>query len=292
MGSVQLKDTVYLLPFSEEHLESLQWLASEVVSMGGEGAFLRTDRIEPMSDETLFELFNEARAKDYQAIEKEFSVLERKLDSIKKGGRKHGVKALSAQYAKLIGNYEEVLRIDYFSSPYGESLREKSSRIKRQLSLVESDKSENPSASIIKRKIGDYRGRVWATRKRPFIDRMATAWLVRKFIDPDAGFEFVEDGENAKADCVLFDIQGGEFTHVGDLCTFEVIIKSFALKDKAVHKIAETVHELDIKDGKYSVPEARGIEDILSGIRKAPYDDIEALDKGMDVFEMFYLSLK
>ncbi len=294
LGAVQLKGTVYILPFNEEHLESLQWLTTEVASMGGEAAFLRTGSVEPMSNENIIALFNETRARDYQVIEKEFSVLDRRLNSMKKGGRKHGEKVLASQHAKLNNNLEEALRTDFFHSSYGKSLKEKSAALKSKLAVLALDDTAVRSTSIKRHRIEDYRGRVWATRKRPFVDRMASAWLVRKFIDPDARFDFVED-ENAgglERAIVLFDIQAGEFTHVGDLCTFEVMVKSFGIRDKAVVKIAETVHELDIKDGRYPAPEARGIEDILTGIRKAGNDDLEALNKGIDVFEMLYLSLK
>lgn len=302
LGAVQLKGTVYILPFSEGHLESLQWLASEIAPMGGEAAFLRTHSVEPMSNENVIALFNETRAREYQVIQKEFSVLERRLDSMKKGGRKHGEKALSSKYAKLNARIDEVLRTDFFNSPYGKSIKEKSASLRSKLAVLALDDPTVSPASITRRRIGDYQSRVWATRKRPFVDRMAAAWLVRKFIDPDAGFDFVEDADSKGLDVsperptnqliILYDIQGGEFTHVGDLCTFEVMVKSFGVRDKAVHKIAETVHELDIKDGRYPAPGARGIEDILTGIRKASKDDIEALQKGMDVFEMLYLSLK
>lgn len=294
LGAVQLKGTVYLLPFSEGHLESLEWLTSEVASMGGEAAFLRTNSVEPMSDESIVALFNETRARDYQNIEKEFFVLERKLDSMKKGGRKHGEKALASQYAKLDNNLEEVLRTDFFHSPYGKSLKKKSAALKSKLTALALDDTAARPASIKRHRVEDYQGRVWSTRKRPFVDRMAAAWLIRKFIDPDARFDFVEDAgtRGLEQSIVLFDIQGGEFTHVGDLCTFEVMVKSFGIRDRAVRKIAEVVHELDLKDGIYPAPEARGIEDILTGIRKANNDDFEALNKGMDVFAMLYLSLK
>ena len=89
---------------------------------------------------------------------------------------------------------------------------------------------------------------------------------------------------------VAFDVRGGEFTHVGDLCTFEVLVKSFRIKDKAVKKIAEIVHDLDVKDEKYGKPETAGVEDILSGIRKTAKNDADGLERGMAVFEMLYQS--
>lgn len=133
----------------------------------------------------------------------------------------------------------------------------------------------------------------WATRKRPFIDRMASAWLIRKFIDRNAEFMFMEEREIgllAGKDAITFDVKDGDFTHHADLCTFEALVKSFGIKDKAVKKIAEIVHKLDVKDEKFKADEARGIEGLLSGIRKTAKTDAEALEKGMEVFEMLYAS--
>ena len=114
----------------------------------------------------------------------------------------------------------------------------------------------------------------------------------KKFIDKNAVFRFIDekDIDSLGKGAIAFDIRGGEFTHIGEMCTFEVLVKSFNLKDKTLRKIAEIVHELDIKDGKYSNDEAKGIECLLSGIRKTAKTDAEALEKGMEVFEMLYAS--
>ena len=123
------------------------------------------------------------------------------------------------------------------------------------------------------------------------MDRMASAWFIRGFVDEGAVFDFVVEGDAAGiGDAVSFDMMGAEFTHVGDLCTFEVMARSFGLKDKALKAVAEVVHELDVRDGKYNRPEAAGIEEILFGIRKTARDDMDGLTRGMAVFEMLYIS--
>jgi len=135
--------------------------------------------------------------------------------------------------------------------------------------------------------------KTWVTRAKPFVDRMASAWLIKKFIDKDAGFKFIREQTVRQLDkrTIAFDIRDAEFTHSGDMCTFETLIKTFGIKDKAVKKIAGLVHDLDIKDDKFNVPEARGIEEILIGIRRTATNDSEALEKGMNVFEMLYASV-
>ena len=124
------------------------------------------------------------------------------------------------------------------------------------------------------------------------MDRIASAWLIRRFIDPRAVFKFIEEDEIAGSEkgLVSFDIKNGEFTHQGDLCTFEVMIRVFGLKDKALKKMAQIVHQIDLKDEKYPAPEARGIEELLNGIRKTVKADGEILEKGMALFEMLYAS--
>lgn len=293
-GAVQLKETVYILPFSHEREEFIHWLIEDIASMGGEGAVLVTDTIEPIGNEGIVNLFSETREKEFQAMEKEFSILERKIESIRKGGGKRDTTPLSAQYARLSNSLNEMLKTDFFDSSKGKLIKEQSLRIRRQIDLADADKGSERAESIRKRRTGDYRKRIWATRKRPFVDRMASAWLVKKFIDPDAEFRFVNERKASGTDpaVILFDIKGGEFTHVGDLCTFEVMVKSFNLRDRALGTIAEVVHELDIKDSKYPHPEAKGIEDILTGIRKTTKDDLDTLSKGVEVFEMLYQSLK
>jgi hypothetical protein len=121
---------------------------------------------------------------------------------------------------------------------------------------------------------------------------MASAWLIRRFIDKDAVFQFIDERERngLGKEAVVFDVREGDFTHQGDLCTFEVLMQTFGVKDKAVKKIAELVHDLDIKDGKYDNPETSGVEEILSGIRKTAKNDDETIEKGMAVFEMLYAS--
>jgi len=200
---------------------------------------------------------------------------------------------LSEQFGKLQKEFEEVRRIDFFSSKEGAALSERIRRAAAELKKLSGAETvkEGP-LTISTRAAESYQGKSWATRKRPFIDRMASAWLIRRFIDKSASFDFIDekDMEAAGKNSVVFDMRGGEFTHAGDLCTFEVLIKSFGLKDKVLKKIAEIVHDLDMKDDKYKSAEAKGLEDILTGIRKTAGDDRDALEKGMQVFEMLYVA--
>ncbi|MBI5098053.1 MAG: chromate resistance protein [Nitrospirae bacterium] len=290
-GAILIKGAVYVLPYNEENLELCQWLVSEVTSMKGEGAFVMVDKIETMNYKEIVELFNYQRGRDYSLIEKNMEELERKICSVRKGTETQDYKKLLDQLNKSLREYEEIRRIDFFASKTGTELRKKIGTLQKEMEGL-SKSGERQTLEVISRNIEDYHGKIWVTRKRPFVDRMASAWLIKMFIDKKAVFRFVDEYDIGKLDreSVTFDVSGGTFTHIGDMCTFEVLIKSFGLKDKPLKKIAEMVHELDIKDEKYKNPELKGIEDILMGIRKTAKDDAEILEKGITVFEMLYAS--
>jgi hypothetical protein len=293
VGAVQLKGAVYILPFSDEHYEFLQWLSSEIGQMKGESGFVKTEKIDSMKDSELMALFNRQRADDYKSIGKALDDLERRVGSTQKGGKAQNVKDISEQFAKIIKNFEEVRKVDFFSSRDGHALNQRIKRTEVSLKTLSGaePKKEKPVA-ITPRRLEDYHGKTWVTREKPFIDRMASAWLIKRFIDKNASFNFIDEKnmDSVGKGSIVFDMSGGEFTHVGDMCTFEVLVKSFGFKDKTVKKIAEIVHDLDLKDEKYKSAEAKGLEDILTGIRKAAKDDADALERGMAVFEMLYVS--
>jgi hypothetical protein len=290
-GAVQLKGAVYILPATEEHEEFFQWLISEVKSMKGDGAFVRTAEIKAMDESDIRDLFLRQSDKEYRNFEKNVDVLERKVQSIRKGASSGGGSALADYSGKLTRELDDVRKRDFFSSSLGTLMQKRMQSLVTALRGMSTGPAEAPSA-IRQKRTEEYQGRTWVTRKKPFIDRMASAWLIRRFIDGKATFSFVDESRlRALApEMTAFDMRGAEFTHVGDLCTFEVLVRSFNIKDKAVRKMAEIVHDLDVKDDKYGNSEAAGVENILSGIRKTAKSDNDALEGGMDVFEMLYQS--
>ncbi len=291
-GAVQLKGTVYILPYNEDHYEFLQWLASEVTSLKGDGTFIVAEKIETMTNSEIMDIFNKQRETDYQNIEKGLEELERRISSIKKGTGSQSIKKLSGQFNKYLKEFEEIKKIDFFSSKAGNDLKKRIKNIEAEIKNVSGFAVLEQKVVIIPKRIEDYQGKTWVTRKKPFIDRIASAWLIKNFIDKNALFKFIDEknAQDIDKNAILFDIRDGDFTHQGDLCTFETLLKAFGLKNIALKKIAEIVHELDIKDEKYKNPESKGVEDILIGIRKTAKDDAEILEKGMTVFEMLYAS--
>jgi hypothetical protein len=289
-GAVQVKGAVYVLPATEGHAELLQWLIGEVRSMGGDGAFVRAPGIETMEDADVRKLFMAQSEKEYRSLEKTLEGLERKVQSIRKGTKLPDKRVLTDQFARTRRDFEEVRKRDFFSSGRGHDMESRLRQVEAALKGLDKTGKEEQS-SVTAKKTQLYQGRAWITRTNPFVDRMSSAWLIKKFVDPAAAFQFTEERAlPGLTGVVSFDIKGGEFTHHGDLCTFEVLVKAFGIKDRAVRKIAQIVHDLDVKDDKYGNTEGPGVEEILSGIRKTAKDDLDALERGMAVFEMLYQS--
>jgi hypothetical protein len=293
IGAVPFKGSVYVLPDNEDHHEYFQWLVSEVITRGGEGAFVRAERIESMEEKELRALFDQNRNKEYHPVETGIEALERRLGNFKKGGGTEPKKNLIEDFNRLIREFERVRKVDFFSSIKGASLEIRLKAIENEITSLSAREIKRPEKLMHQKERKDYQRRTWVTRKRPYVDRIASAWLIRRFIDPKAVFKFIKEDEttNPGEGPVAFDIKNGEFSHQGDFCTFEVMIKVFGLKDKALKKMAQIVHEIDLKDEKYSAPEAKGIEELLNGIRKTVKADGEILEKGMALFEMLYASI-
>lgn len=292
-GAVQLKGAVYILPASDEHRELFQWIIGEVKSLGGDGSFVQTEHIETLTDNEVRALFREQRDAEYRDLVKQLDSLERKVQSGRKGSVA-GIRASATSALEgLRRTYDDIRSRDFFDAALGGEIEKRIRSVEAGLRDV-----KDPEAAKVpplgRKDAKAYTGRVWVTRKRPFIDRMASAWLIRRFIDPAASFRFIDEKDLGKLGGrdIAFDMPRGEFTHHGELCTFEVLARSFGIRDKGVRKIAEIVHDLDLKDDKYGHREASGIEEVLAGIRKTMKEDADMLEKGMAVFEMLYASMQ
>lgn len=290
LGTLHLKGSVYLLPYSDERKKLFSELASEVAALGGEADFVVAECIETMQNEEIIALFNTDRACAYGQAEKRLHALEQKVGSLRKGGKAATPEELLTEFRKIEKVISDIAAVDFFGSEQGRDYAARIHNVASQLDAASHGKTPANIPEVETKESADYQNRLWATRTNPFVDRMASAWLIRRFIDGKARFVFVEDTGKRPSGAVLFDMAGAEFTHHGALCTFEVLMKSFGLKQKPLKKMAELVHELDVKDGRYAVPEASGIEELLTGIRKTARNDADALEKGMAVFEMLYAS--
>ncbi len=259
-GAVAIKNTVYALPAREQSHEDFQWVLREIVQGGGEATIAEARMIEGLKDRDLEDLFNRARNADYQALAAEART--------------------SPDPVRLRRRLAEAVAIDFFGAP---------GRAAAERAVAESRTPPVKPAAGKPADPADYRRRTWVTREGVGIDRMASAWLIRRFIDPAARFKFVPaKGYRPKAPEVRFDMFEAEFTHEGDLCTFEVLLKRMRLDDAALRPLAELIHDIDLKDQKYRREETKGLEHLVDGIRLAHGSDEDRLERGAAVFEELY----
>jgi hypothetical protein len=224
------------------------------------------------------QLFNEARATEYKEVGQACQLLLH--------GRKKGKEAeVVAEFGKQQRRFREIKEVDYFKSPVADDAQMILQRLERILA------PKGRAASQPKLAARDFQGRTWLTRPRPGIDRAGSAWLVRRFIDTKAKFVFgTEPSKYAKA--LPFDMADVEFSHHGEDCTFETLVKRFGITDKAVLRMAEMVHDADLEDGKFQRTECIGVNAVLSGWAKTKMSDAQLLAKGIECFEGLHTHLQ
>ena len=275
-GAIALKTSAYILPDELQHRERFQWLAQQVRESGGDATLIYATDIEGTSDEEIVRMFNTARAEEYAAF---VADIESRITAHR---RKVG-KTFPAELERFAIRLEQIRRIDFFNAPSAEEARMQLERAR----TLHAKKDRKPAILSLKR----FLGRTWLTRSRPEIDRVGSAWLIRRFIDPQARFVFASDPRK-HPDALPFDMADVEFSHHGDDCTFETLVKRFALQDPALRQIAEMVHVADIDDGKFARPEAIGIDRVLKGWARMGVSDAALLEKGGECFDALYEFLR
>lgn len=282
LGAVALKKSVYLLPFTPEHTEHFQWLAQEVQKDGGEATLLKVDRIENMKPAEVIRLFQRARDQDYRALAERYRAIARRLDR-KPRGRPPA--RLGDELARLARDVERVRELDFFDAPGSQEVQ----RLRETIEI-----RRDAPAAVVPRggrvPLESLKGRRWVTRPRPHVDRIGSAWLIKRFVDPEATFLFAPP-EDFPSDAVPFDAVGAEFGHEGEDCTFETILRRLGLRDRRLAPIAEIVHEVDLRDEKFRRVEARGLDLAIRGLLAALKDDQEVLAHGLTLFDGLYAVL-
>jgi len=281
-GAVALKNSVYLLPVTPENYERFQWLTQEVAKSGGEATLLKVDRIENMKAAEVIRLFHEARDGDYRRLAERYRKLQRDLDRKAKGA----IAARRADELARLGRELERLReIDFFDAPGYQEVK----RLKETLDM-RLHPPGSPAPTHVQVPLDSLKGRRWVTRPRPHVDRIASAWLIKRFIDPEAEFLF-SPPERFPADATPFDALGAEFGHQGEDCTFETVLKRCGLRDGRLAQLAEIVHEVDLRDQKFPRDEARGLDLVIRGLLAALKDDHQVLAHGLILFDGLYATI-
>ena len=279
LGAVALKRTVYLLPDTPDSYEQFQWLSQEIQRERGETILLRVDQIENMSRADIIRLFHEARDPEYRQLAARYRRLMQALE------RKSAATSarIERDLAQLQKDFEKLRELDFFDAPG----RAEVERLREAIDMRKRPPEDPPRRVRPTLDLRALRGRRWITRPRPHVDRIASAWLIKRFIDPEATFLFADPGE-FPADAIPFDTPGAELSHYGNDCTFETLVKRAGLHDRRLTQLAEIIHEADLRDGKFPRDEARGIDLAIRGFLAAYPDDHAVLTHGLALFEGLY----
>jgi hypothetical protein len=278
-GCGVLRDGVYLLPASEAAALSFAQQANEVIEAGGTAHIVKLGSTHPAQDLTLRKLFD--RTEDYAALKLELETCLGSMATLNLLASKRTLKRLSREFSAISIN-------DFFPGPAREQIAALLDTATAELAAAANPDEPRPSQGKIKKlKRDDFQKRIWATRKHLWVDRMASAWLIRRFIDPGAKFKWLNKPQDCPKGALGFDFDGASFTHVGSLVTFEVLLASFSLEpDPAMQRVAAVVHFLDV--GGIPVAEASGLELVLKGMRERCTDDDELLGEATRIFDDLY----
>ena len=274
MGAVQIKTSTYLLPDEPAQYEQFQWLAQQIRDYGGDSTLVRAQEIEGLTKEKVIAMFNDARANDYAELRKS-------LQGFIGRRKKMDAETAAAELERLTRQFREIRQVDFFDSPRGHDvamlLRRAEGRSRaRKLEVLDAKQ---------------YQGKTWLTRPRPEIDRVGSAWLISKFIDRKPRFVFAPSAD-AVPNAIPFDMLDAEFSHHGNCCTFETLIRRFAISDKSIAKIGQMIHDADLDDARFQRVEAVGIDRVLKGWAKQELPDEEILRRGFECFDALYAFLQ
>lgn len=279
VGAVALKNSVYILPLVASCREDLERLAHEAVAGGGEAFVCQSRFVFGLEAAALQERFRRSRAADYDEL---VASAKEALTWLRRAGEARDQDP-GSRLRRLKRRLQEVIAIDFFGAPRRSQAEAAVRALEARL-----QPAKKPAPGLR----GDSRaalvGKTWVTRKGVHVDRIASAWLVRRFVDPAARFRFVDSREPAVAGEIRFDMVDGDFTHRGEHCTFEDLVSHLGLRDAALLEVAEIVHDIDLKDGKFARSEASGLEQLVVGICRAQAGDEARFERGFELFDDLY----
>lgn len=292
VGAVVIKNSVYVLPATEEAYEHFQWLKQEIESAGGETSVFRADSVAGTTDEEIVAAFRKARDEEYAALAAQFDGLTGAIREQSRG--KHlsagRLSAHETEIDKLHVELERIAANDFFNASgraaaFSAYERCKKAILPTQSPIGRAAQAQKKGATL---ELAKYQGQRWVTRRNLHIDRLASAWLIKQFIDKSPRFYFVAEGETVEG-AIPFDMFGAEFTHRGEDCTFETLLKQFGLSESySLRQIAEIVHDIDLKDNKFHRLEAAGLNAIVDGLSKVLRDDRKLLQQTHIIFDGLY----
>lgn len=297
LGAVSIKNSVYVLPFNEKTHEDFQWLKQEIESAGGEAAVFRAGSVEGATDDEIINTFRRERDEEYARLTAELDGLSGAARGQKRGGHLSPGRLghHEAELDKLHAELERVISTDFFGARGRAAALSAYERCQKALRTSSSHKDADAKTGASKKGAAldrsEYQGRRWVTRRNLHIDRLASAWLIKQIIDSRPRFYFVAEGESVEGS-IPFDMFGAEFTHYGEDCTFETMLKRFGLDgDPGLREIAEIVHDIDLKDDKFHRLEAAGLNATVRGLSDLLKDDRKLLRQCGVIFDGLYALL-
>ena len=281
VGAVSLKSSAYALPHSPDAREDFEWIRTEIVAAGGQAIVLIARAPDQTTLDDVTNAFRAARAADFTGIAVEARAL------LKRAGVRRATagRAFNQRLRRLRERYDETVRLDFFSAEQ----RDEAAALLQQLDQRTRRPPVPAGTATTHLDRTRYQGRTWLTRPRPGVDRMSSAWLIGRFIDPKARFVFDEPKRAPEA--IPFDTFEAEFGHHGTHCTFETLCERFGVRDPAVQRLGRIVHDLDLKESTYGEPEGPTVGRLVEGLRHTHADDEDLLRAGIDVFEALYQSM-
>lgn len=273
LGAVQIKNSLYVLPASAHHLEQLTWMSKETDEQGGAFLIIVDGRLLDFPDTQIAAAFTQARDVDYQELGEEMRSVAAAEPS-----------DMPAALRKLEKRLESIQAIDFFPSGRGASLQKHLDQARRGCN------APRPDVPAVDAR--NYRKKTWVTRANPYVDRLASFWLVKRFIDPSASIMFLQEPDTAPdgGDNVTFDMAHADFTHVGGLITFEVIAEAFALTKRIPQRMREVVKAIDLEELEAAPPETPGVWRMLDGLVAANSDDHARIEQALIFFDTLLTS--
>ncbi len=279
VGAVALKNSVYVLPNSDQSREDFEWIKAEIQAMRGEAAVFAAHTIDTFTNDEVIATFRKARAADYASLAGDSDAVAAAAAGRHKGIARPELTRRVAQLQRRLASLDAVA----FFPPHNRDAAANS--VGRLARLVDGRQTHAGAAEALNAK--SFRKRLWITRPRPGIDRLASAWLIRRFIDPKARFSFAAHPPH-DGTAVAFDMFGVEFSHSRHGCTFETLVARFGVSSEAVVRLAQIVHDLDLKETRYNLPEAPALAQLIDGLRAMYADDDALLAHGVVMFEALY----
>ena len=279
-GAVALKKSVYALPAREGSLARLRRVAEEIRACGGEAFVCETRFVDAKDETVLVDAFRAERAGDYFE-------LGRAAEALYPSARGGPPAASRAAILRLMRRLHWIASVDFFEAEGRANAEARIGRLERPLGSGGRSRGRRHAAAD-----AAWVGRTWVTRKGVHVDRIACAWLIRRFLDPAARFRFTATPGAFGPGGSGFDIPGGEFSHEEGGCSFETLLRKSGRGDPALARIAGMVHDIDIKDGKFGFPETAGVEQLLTGMLASHPDDASRLERGATFFDDLYRSLQ